>query len=106
MRGAGIDRFLTQKLSWNAFNKPEYHTFRWQGIDGSEVLTHFPPSDTYNGQANVSELRGGEQLEGSRPPAPQLPALRLRGRRRRADARDARDAPPRRRPAGRSAHDA
>jgi alpha-mannosidase len=59
MRGAGIDRFLTQKLSWNAFNKPEHHTFRWQGIDGSEVLTHFPPSDTYNGQANVAELRRG-----------------------------------------------
>jgi alpha-mannosidase len=57
MRGAGIDRFLTQKLSWNAFNKPEYHTFRWQGIDGSEVLTHFPPADTYNGQADVAEIR-------------------------------------------------
>jgi alpha-mannosidase len=57
MRGAGIDWFLTQKLSWNAFNKPEYHTFRWQGIDGSEVLTHFPPADTYNGQADVAEIR-------------------------------------------------
>jgi alpha-mannosidase len=57
MRGAGIDRFLTQKLSWNAFNKPEYHTFRWQGIDGSEVLTHFPPADTYNGEADVAEIR-------------------------------------------------
>jgi alpha-mannosidase len=57
MRGAGIDRFLTQKLSWNAFNKPEYHTFRWQGIDGSEVLTHFPPADTYNGEADIAELR-------------------------------------------------
>jgi alpha-mannosidase len=57
MRGAGIARFLTQKLSWNAFNKPEYHTFRWQGIDGSEVLTHFPPADTYNGQADVAEIR-------------------------------------------------
>jgi alpha-mannosidase len=57
MRGAGIERFLTQKLSWNAFNKPEYHTFRWQGIDGSEVITHFPPADTYNGQADVAEIR-------------------------------------------------
>jgi alpha-mannosidase len=57
MRGAGIDRFLTQKLSWNAFNKPKHHTFRWQGIDGSTVLTHFPPSDTYNGEADVAEIR-------------------------------------------------
>ncbi|PTY03375.1 hypothetical protein DB346_05700 [Verrucomicrobia bacterium LW23] len=48
MRLAGIKRFLTQKLSWNRFNKPHNHTFLWRGIDGSEVLTHFPPSDTYN----------------------------------------------------------
>ena len=31
MREAGIDRFLTQKLSWNRFNQPEHHTFTWQG---------------------------------------------------------------------------
>ncbi|MDQ3815225.1 MAG: alpha-mannosidase, partial [Armatimonadota bacterium] len=48
MRLAGITRFLTQKLSWNRFNKPYHHTFTWQGIDGSEVLTHFPPADNYN----------------------------------------------------------
>ena len=40
-----------QKLSWNRFNRPAYHTFLWQGIDGSRVLTHFPPADTYNGIA-------------------------------------------------------
>ncbi|HET6848163.1 MAG TPA: glycoside hydrolase family 38 C-terminal domain-containing protein [Gaiellales bacterium] len=57
MRGAGIDRFLTQKLSWNRFNRPPYHTFTWQGIDGSEVLAHFPPADTYNATADVAELR-------------------------------------------------
>ena len=51
MREAGITRFLTQKLSWNRFNPPEHHTFTWQGIDGSEVLTHFPPADTYNAEA-------------------------------------------------------
>jgi alpha-mannosidase len=56
MREAGITRFLTQKLSWNAFNQPEHHTFTWQGLDGSEVLTHFPPADTYNAQATVEEL--------------------------------------------------
>ncbi len=47
MREGGVDRFLTQKLSWNRFNRPEHHTFVWQGIDGSEVLAHFPPADTY-----------------------------------------------------------
>ncbi|MGZ4431759.1 MAG: glycoside hydrolase family 38 N-terminal domain-containing protein, partial [Gaiellales bacterium] len=57
MRGAGIGRFLTQKLSWNRFNAPPHHTFTWQGIDGSEVLAHFPPADTYNARADVAELR-------------------------------------------------
>ena len=57
MRGAGIDGFLTQKLSWNRFNPPEHHTFRWVGIDGSAVLAHFPPADTYNAEATVPELR-------------------------------------------------
>jgi alpha-mannosidase len=57
MRGAGIERFLTQKLSWNRFNRPAYHSFLWQGIDGSRVLTHFPPADTYNGIATVEEIR-------------------------------------------------
>jgi alpha-mannosidase len=57
MRQAGMSRFLSQKLSWNRFNRPEHHTFTWQGIDGSEVLTHFPPADTYNAEATVAELR-------------------------------------------------
>ena len=56
MRQAGITRFLTQKLSWNRFTQPEHHTFTWQGLDGSEVLTHFPPADTYNAEATVAEL--------------------------------------------------
>jgi alpha-mannosidase len=48
MRLCGCTRFLTQKLSWNRFNKPQHHTFTWQGMDGSEVLAHFPPADSYN----------------------------------------------------------
>jgi alpha-mannosidase len=57
MRLAGIERFLTQKLSWNAFNKPQHHTFTWEGIDGSRVLAHFPPADTYNAVATIAQLR-------------------------------------------------
>ncbi len=49
IRQAGFDYFLTQKLSYNQINKPMHHSFYWEGIDGSRVLTHFPPSDTYNG---------------------------------------------------------
>ena len=57
MRESGLTRFLTQKLSWNKFVKPEHHTFVWQGLDGSEVLGHFPPGDTYSSEATVPELR-------------------------------------------------
>lgn len=57
MKLAGMDYFLTQKLSWNHFNKPRYHTFMWEGIDGTAVLTHYPPADTYNSTASVAELR-------------------------------------------------
>lgn len=56
-RGAGIARFVTQKLSWNRFNKPLHQSFIWQGMDGSEVVTHFPPADNYNATPNVATLR-------------------------------------------------
>jgi alpha-mannosidase len=56
MRGAGMSRFVTQKLSWNRFNRPENHTFTWQGDDGSEVLVHFPPADNYNSTVDADEL--------------------------------------------------
>jgi alpha-mannosidase len=56
MRLAGIDRFLTQKLSWNRFNRPDSHTFVWEGIDGSRVLGHFPPADNYNSDVSVDEV--------------------------------------------------
>eukprot|EP01116_Phalansterium_solitarium_P008232 TRINITY_DN2178_c0_g1_i3.p1 TRINITY_DN2178_c0_g1~~TRINITY_DN2178_c0_g1_i3.p1 ORF type:complete len:1036 (+),score=353.53 TRINITY_DN2178_c0_g1_i3:2026-5133(+) len=55
IRGAGIEYFLTQKLSWSQFNKFPHHTFIWEGLDGSQVLTHFPPTDTYNAAANVKD---------------------------------------------------
>jgi len=57
MSEAGCDFFLTQKLSWNDTNKPEHHTFMWEGIDGSRVFTHFPPADTYNGSFTPEEIQ-------------------------------------------------
>ncbi|QPF83332.1 alpha-mannosidase [Bradyrhizobium genosp. L] len=57
MRSAGMSRFLTQKLSWNKFTSPPHHSFHWRGLDGSTVLAHFPPADTYNGSAQLAELR-------------------------------------------------
>lgn len=52
----GIRYFMTQKISWNQFNKFPHHTFWWQGIDGSKVWAHFPPADTYCGSAEPKEI--------------------------------------------------
>lgn len=55
-RAAGCARFVTQKLSWNKQNRFPHSTFWWEGIDGSRVLTHFPPVDTYNAEVTPAEL--------------------------------------------------
>ena len=55
-RGCGIDLFVTQKISWNQFNKFPHHTFLWEGIDGTRIFSHFPPADTYNGAVSPKEL--------------------------------------------------
>ncbi len=43
-----VETFISQKLSWNDTNTFPHHTYRWQGIDGSEVLCHFLPTNDYN----------------------------------------------------------
>ncbi|MFZ9034512.1 MAG: alpha-mannosidase [Francisellaceae bacterium] len=61
MRKCGVNYFLTQKISWNQYNRFPYHSFIWRGIDGSEVLVHFNPTDTYNGSMEAKELVDGEK---------------------------------------------
>lgn len=61
MRKSGVDYFMTQKLSWNEHNKFPHHTFTWQGIDGSSVLTHMLPEETYNGPAAPRSIRRIEE---------------------------------------------
>ncbi|GFR82439.1 RNA-binding protein 5 [Elysia marginata] len=56
LQHCGVSRFLTQKLSWSLVNKFPHHTFYWEGIDGSSVLSHFPPGDNYNMRGHVNEL--------------------------------------------------
>ncbi|XBW36498.1 hypothetical protein QEN19_002075 [Hanseniaspora menglaensis] len=51
-----MDYFVTQKLSWNNINKFPHSTFYWQGIDGSEILTHCPPADTYTSDCSVDDI--------------------------------------------------
>ena len=56
IRAAGCSSLLTQKISWSRTNSFPHHTFRWEGIDGSRVFTHFPPVDTYNCSMRGSEI--------------------------------------------------
>ena len=59
----GMRRFVTQKLSWNTTNRFPHHTFWWEGLDGSRVLTHFPPVDTYNAEITPAEcVRSAERF--------------------------------------------
>jgi alpha-mannosidase len=56
MRKSGIKYFLTQKISWSQFNKFPHQTFLWEGIDGTQIFTHFPPADDYNADTGPKDL--------------------------------------------------
>jgi alpha-mannosidase len=56
-RLAGMDRFLTQKLSWNNINKFPHTTFNWVALDGSQVICHMPPSETYTAEAHFGDVK-------------------------------------------------
>ncbi|MDN3310980.1 glycoside hydrolase family 38 C-terminal domain-containing protein [Microbacterium oryzae] len=55
-RASGARWFFGQKLSWNRTNRMPHHTFEWEGIDGTRILTHFTPVDTYNSDLTPAEL--------------------------------------------------
>ena len=56
IRGCGCKNMLTIKLSWNMVNTFPYHSFRWKGIDGSEVLVHMPPEGKYDSSASPKKI--------------------------------------------------
>ncbi|XEC93046.1 alpha-mannosidase [Paenibacillus tarimensis] len=69
LKKSGISTFMTTKISWNQYNRMPHDTFRWRGIDGTEVLTHFittpePWSEegswfyTYNGRISAKTVKG------------------------------------------------
>lgn len=67
LKKAGVDYFLTIKLSWNEYNVFPHHSFIWEGIDGSQVLAHMPPEGTYNsfgGPESVIKAAGNYQEKG------------------------------------------
>jgi alpha-mannosidase len=63
---SGIKTFMTTKISWNQYNRMPHDTFKWRGMDGSELLTHFIttpelkmlhlPRYTYNGKMKPIEM--------------------------------------------------
>ncbi|RKP18809.1 hypothetical protein ROZALSC1DRAFT_29543, partial [Rozella allomycis CSF55] len=56
IKQCGMEYFFTQKLSWNNINKFPHTTFYWKGLDGTRVLTHFSPADTYCSTANPKDI--------------------------------------------------
>ncbi len=56
-RLAGMNRFFTQKLSWNNVNKFPHTTFNWVSLDGSQVICHMAPSETYTAEAHFGDVK-------------------------------------------------
>ena len=57
---AGVTSLITQKMSWNDTNRFPHTSFWWEGHDGSRLLAHFPPANTYNGDFSVGEVAVGQ----------------------------------------------
>lgn len=49
--------FLTQKLSWNNIDVFPLSTFSWVGLDGSQVVCHMPPANTYTAEAHFGDVK-------------------------------------------------
>lgn len=69
LKKSGISMFMTTKISWNQYNRMPHDTFKWKGIDGSEILTHFITTPcpwnepgswfyTYNGELLPFTVKG------------------------------------------------
>ncbi|MDR1061765.1 MAG: glycosyl hydrolase-related protein [Clostridiales bacterium] len=72
LKKAGVDYFVTSKISWNEYNRMPHDVFLWQGIDGTEILSylHTMPDPgqmerdknsffaTYNGRIKPSSVAG------------------------------------------------
>ncbi|MCC6694735.1 MAG: alpha-mannosidase [Candidatus Hydrogenedentes bacterium] len=72
---SGIRYFFTTKIAINQFTCFPYHTFHWEGTDGSRVLAHFMPAEEYSSQVEPWLIRTGEReyVEKDRCPIQILP---------------------------------
>jgi alpha-mannosidase len=66
IREAGLEYFFTIKIGWSQYNRFPYDSFWWQGLDGTQVLTHFSTTKkmesmfaaTYNSDATPEQTLG------------------------------------------------
>ncbi|QDP41997.1 alpha-mannosidase [Radiobacillus deserti] len=67
LKKSGIETFMTTKISWNQYNRMPHDTFKWRGMDGTEILTHFITTPipgnkgwqyTYNGELLAETVQG------------------------------------------------
>lgn len=70
LRKSGVDWFVTSKISWNDTNRMPYDTFRWRGIDGTEINTQFITAGDYNGGKTANYCTyvghtGSKMIEGT-----------------------------------------
>ena len=56
-RLAGMNRFFTQKLSWNNINNFPHTTFNWVSLDKSQVICHMAPAETYTAEAHFGDVK-------------------------------------------------
>ncbi len=56
----GLDTFITNKMSWCDTNRFPFVSFRWRGIDGTELPTHFTPGHNYNSAIEPKEMAAGD----------------------------------------------
>lgn len=54
LKKSGVDKFVTSKISWNEHNKMPYDIFMWEGLDGSEIFTHFLTTQEYKKNEDVN----------------------------------------------------
>ena len=69
LRKCGVEWFVTSKISWNDTNRMPYDTFKWRGIDGTEINSQYITAQdasrgptrtgtTYVGKTNATMIAG------------------------------------------------
>ena len=65
MKGCDVDYFYTTKIGWNEMNHFPFESFKWKGIDGSEVLTHFNITHCFPDVDDITRAVNGITLKES-----------------------------------------